>query len=114
MKIEDLQKALASYETQHQRALEDLKTLVRIPSVSFKGFKAEEVKSSAKAVAELLTQRGFENVKLLEIPGAHPYVYGDHCHAAGAPTLLLYAHHDVQPAGDEAKWKSPPFEPIER
>jgi len=114
MSTQDLQNALGSYETQRPRALEDLKALVRIPSVSFKGFNPDEVKRSGKAVAELLTRRGFENVRLLEIADAHPYVYGDHCHAAGAPTLLLYAHHDVQPAGEAARWSSPPFEPSER
>lgn len=95
-------------------SVEELKKLVRIPSVSFEGFPQEEVRRSAKAVANLLLENGLENVEILEMDGAHPYVYGDWLHVPGKPTLLLYAHHDVQPPGETSKWNSKPFEPVEK
>lgn len=106
--------ALSSFAQKQQTYLADLCSLVRIPSVSFEGFPESEVAQSAEATAALLRLRGFENVKVLRLPGVHPYVYGDYLHAPGKPTVLLYAHHDVQPAGDLAAWKTPPFEPCER
>ena len=88
--------------------------LCRIPSMSASGFPVEQVRRSAQAVAQALTDAGVENVQVLTIPGVHPYVYGDWLHRPDAPTVLLYGHHDVQPPGREEKWLSPAFEPTER
>lgn len=107
-------KAVATYEHKKAEYLEDLKTLIRIPSCSFPGFDPKEVVRSAEATAKLLETRGFANIQILRVGDAHPYVYGEIKKAPGKPTLLLYAHHDVQPAGDMERWTSPPFEPTLR
>jgi acetylornithine deacetylase/succinyl-diaminopimelate desuccinylase-like protein len=105
------QKALDHCEKNLAGALEDLSRLVRIPSVSLEGFGREAMASSAEATAELLAASGLENVEVIQFGDVHPYVYADWVHKPGAPTLLLYAHHDVQPPGEEGKWKSSPFDP---
>jgi len=101
-------------EAHFQDFVEDLKGLVRIPSVSFPGFSEAELHKSAEAVQALLKKSGLENVRVLNLPGAHPYIVGERLRAPGKPTLLLYAHHDVQPPGRGELWNSPPFEPTER
>lgn len=103
--------ALGWFRDQRQRHLAELEKLIRIPSVSFAGFEPAEVRRSAEAVADLLHRTGFDHVRLLELEGAHPYVYAEHIRDPQLPTVLLYAHHDVQPAGDASKWKTSPFEP---
>ena len=91
----------------------DLEALVRIPSVSALAFDQAHVEASAEAVAELLRGAGLQDVELLREGGA-PAVVGHLPGPDGAPTVLLYAHHDVQPPGDDGDWTSAPFEPVER
>ncbi|MEK6706013.1 MAG: M20/M25/M40 family metallo-hydrolase [Bdellovibrionota bacterium] len=90
--------------------LDDLRELVMVPSISFPGFPEQELKKCANAVAALLQKRGLQNVKTLSVENAQPYVYGDWLNAPGKPTLLLYANYDVQPAGRDELWLSPPFQ----
>lgn len=94
--------------------LEDLDDLIRIPSVSAPGYDPAEVRRSAEVTLQLLADAGLEETRLLEIDGAHPAVYAASPAPPGAPTVLLYAHHDVQPPGPAAEWETPAFEPIHR
>ena len=102
--------ALAFLEKSWDRYLDQLRALVAIPGVSANAPPDPEVTKSAHAVRDLLAGAGLENVEVIEFPGGHPYVYADWLHAEGAPTVLLYGHHDVQPPGRPEKWKTPPFE----
>ncbi len=92
----------------------DLEALVRIPSVSADPARADDVRRSAEATAELFRAEGFDDVQILSSAGGAPAVVARRPAPEGAPTVLLYAHHDVQPTGDLASWDSEPFEPTER
>lgn len=107
----DMDKVLQFCKEHEREFLEELQALVRIPSVSFEGFDAAFVEQSATATAAWMQRCGLQNVTLLRMPNTHPYVYGEWIDDPNAPCVLLYAHHDVQPAGDLTKWESPPFEP---
>ena len=91
----------------------DLERLVAIPSVSAKDWDPEPLRRSAEAVAEMLRAVGAET-KILTSGAGHPAVVGYVPAPAGAPTVLLYAHHDVQPPGPKGEWGSPAFEPTVR
>jgi acetylornithine deacetylase/succinyl-diaminopimelate desuccinylase-like protein len=91
----------------------DLEELVRIESVWADPARRPDVQRSAQAVANLLGEAGFPEVRIVSEGGA-PAVIAQYPAPPGAPTVLLYAHHDVQPEGDVGQWISPPFEPTER
>jgi len=91
---------------------QDLEALTRIPSVSLSAFDQAHVEASAQAVADLLRAEGLDVEIIRE--GGRPAVIGHVDGPEGSPTVMLYAHHDVQPAGAESDWDSPPFEPTER
>ncbi|WP_328989050.1 dipeptidase [Kribbella sp. NBC_01245] len=91
----------------------DLEDLIRIPSVSADPARAADVQRSAEATAALFEAEGF-TAQIVSAGGGAPAVIAKKPAPEGAPTVLLYAHHDVQPTGDTAEWTSAPFEPTER
>jgi acetylornithine deacetylase/succinyl-diaminopimelate desuccinylase-like protein len=106
------------------RFVEELKSLLRIPSISTDPEHAADTRRAADFVAAELRRIGMENVRLIETttsahPSGHPLVYADYLRAKpadgkSATTVLLYGHYDVQPPDPLDEWKSPPFEPTER
>ncbi len=110
----NLKKVLSYLDTNKVRYREILENLARIPSVSAEGYPVEEVLRSAEATCDAMRAAGLQNVQVLTLPGVHPYAYGEWMGAKGAPTVLLYGHHDVQPPGRVEKWASPPFQPALR
>jgi acetylornithine deacetylase/succinyl-diaminopimelate desuccinylase-like protein len=97
----------------HDRLLNELFELLRIPSISTLPEYAQDVARAAEFVAFKLVAAGLENVEVIPT-GKHPLVYADWLHAPGKPTVLCYGHYDVQPADPLELWKSPPFEPTVR
>ena len=109
--VDVLRKTVSSLMPQVQA---DLERLVRVPSVSLPGFPPEHLPEAAAAVVDILQAAGVENARVMEVPDGYPAVFGEVEGPAGAPTVLLYAHYDVQPPGPEEEWASPPFEPAVR
>jgi len=105
--------ALSFAQQNQQRFLDELKALLRIPSVSTLPEHKQDIQLAASFVADELRRIGFENVVVIATAG-HPLIYADWLHAAGKPTALAYAHYDVQPPDPLDEWISPPFEPTER
>src|SRR5262245_31659532 len=96
-------------------ARHQLEELVRIPSISADPERTGDVRASAEATVALLEGHGLENVRIAGVEGSQPFVLGEWMHAPdGAPTVLLYAHHDVQPPGIVENWASDPSAPEER
>jgi acetylornithine deacetylase/succinyl-diaminopimelate desuccinylase-like protein len=92
----------------------DLEDLVRIPSVSGAGRPEQPIIEAYKLVERLFADAGLQNARALDLPDTSPILIGEIPAPAGAPTVLLYSHYDVVPAGDDAKWDSPPFAATER
>ena len=103
--------AVAYAKDNGERFVEELKELIRIPSVSTDPERREDTRRAAQFVADELTRIGIRNVKLIETSTpervGHPLVYGEWLDAPGKPTVLCYGHYDVQPAEPLDEWKSP-------
>lgn len=93
--------------------LDDLKTLLSIPSVSTDPARKGEVRRCAEEVARQMSEAGLKGVEVIDTPG-HPVVFGQYLVDPALPTALIYGHYDVQPEDPVDLWTSPPFEPTER
>ncbi|MEL4456265.1 dipeptidase [Lutimonas vermicola] len=104
--------AIKTYIDQNKnRFIEELISLLKLPSVSADKAYQQDVLNTADAVKNYLDKAGCKKVEICETPG-NPIVYGEHIIDAGLPTILVYGHYDVQPADPIDLWDSPPFEPI--
>lgn len=100
-------------ESKQSEHLEELKELLRIPSVSAKTEHKPDIERAARWVAEKLRAAGLDRVEIVPTK-MHPLVYGESLQAPGKPTVLIYGHYDVQPAEPLELWTTPPFEPSVR
>ncbi len=105
--------AVAYAQQNKSRFLEELKALLRIPSISTLPEHAGDCHFAAEVLAAELARIGMENVRIIETDG-HPLVYADWLHLEGKPTVLAYGHYDVQPPDPLDEWLTAPFEPAER
>jgi acetylornithine deacetylase/succinyl-diaminopimelate desuccinylase-like protein len=105
--------AVAYARQNHPRFVDELKALLRIPSVSTLPEHKGDCRKAAETLLAELKRIGMENGRMIEGKG-HPLVYADWLHAAGKPTVLIYGHYDVQPPDPLDEWHTPPFEPTER
>ncbi len=108
------QSVAASVASALPGARADLERLVRIPSIWADPTHADDTRRSAEAVADLARDAGAADVTVIAADGGAPAVVARFPGPAGTPTVLLYAHHDVQPTGGDEHWTTPPFEPTER
>jgi acetylornithine deacetylase/succinyl-diaminopimelate desuccinylase-like protein len=106
MQVSDIR---AKTEAMMPSLLESLDRLVAIPSVAFPGYPAEPVHQMADETLSMFRAVGFENARLMEVPSGYPPIYGEIAGPEGSPTVMLYAHYDVQPAPPEQGWTSDPW-----
>ena len=109
----------SSVAASFRETVSELVDLVAIPGIAWDAFDVSHLERSAEAVAALIRSAGIEDVQILRVPKEDgtpggPAVVARRAAAQGRPTIVLYAHHDVQPPGDEKLWDSPPFSAEQR
>lgn len=105
-----MQDVISYINSNKEKYVDELKELLRIPSISTLAENKADMMTAANFVLNKLTNAGMENARIIETKG-HPLVYADWLHAPGKPTVLVYGHYDVQPVDPIELWDSPPFEP---
>jgi acetylornithine deacetylase/succinyl-diaminopimelate desuccinylase-like protein len=100
---------IAHVRANHDRYLEELHDWIAIPSISAQPDRAADVRRSAEHAVARMRAAGLTHADVLET-GGHPVAYGEWLGAPGAPTILIYGHHDVQPVDPLDLWISPPFD----
>ncbi len=105
-----IEAAEAYLEQTEAERLAELVEFLRIPTIGVLSEHRDDVRAGAAWLAERMRAIGLEHVEVSETPG-HPVVYADWLHAAGAPTVIVYGHYDVQPVDPLEEWVRPPFEP---
>lgn len=119
LEAETIARITDAVDREMERTVETLQALVAIPGIAWDSFAREPLEQSAQAVAALLRSLGLDEVEVLTetkadgTPGG-PAVVGRRPAQLGKPTVLLYAHHDVQPVGDKALWETEPFTAVEK
>src|SRR3954464_12565946 len=91
--------------------LKDLGRLESIPSIAFPGYPAEPVEEMGRVTLKMFQDAGFADARLMDVPTGSPPIYAELPGPPGSPTVVLYAHYDVQPAPPEQGWTSDPWTP---
>ena len=111
MDLEDARTRVAALMPQ---MMDDLMSLVAVPSVAFPGYPPEPVEEMAQRTLELFRDAGVANARLMDVPDGYRPVYGEIAGPPGSPVVMLYAHYDVQPAPIEQGWTSDPWTPTRK
>lgn len=112
--LTDQDRALRQLAADRTENVERLSQLIRIPSVSSGGSDDQGLVAAAETIQAALKESGFQDVRLINLTDAAPYVFAQWLDDPSLPTVMLYAHYDVQPAGELTKWVSDPFVAVER